>query len=147
MNSTAAPESPPEGRYPTSGGTPRSRRATRIALTAAVIALGLVIAYIGYTKFSSTTDLTSKMVSFDVKNDSTVQIDFTLTRDDPSRPASCIVRTKARDGSETGRREVLVPASKDKTITFRTELTTSEPSGYADVYGCGYDVPSYLKAS
>ena len=71
---------------------------------------------------------------------------ISVTRDDPSRPAVCIVRARSNDGSETGRREVLVAPSSDKTVQVTTLVKTSRPPVIGDVYGCGTDVPSYLVA-
>ena len=64
-----------------------------------------------------------------------------VTRDDPSRPVVCIVRARSIDGSETGRREVLVPPSTQKTVQVTTVVKTSRPPVVGDVYGCGTDVP------
>jgi hypothetical protein len=76
-----------------------------------------------------------------------VQVTVTVTRDDPSRPAVCIVRARSIDGSETGRREVLVGPSTQKTVQVTTVVKTSKPPVVGDVYGCGTDVPSYLVTS
>jgi hypothetical protein len=76
-----------------------------------------------------------------------VRVTITVTRDDPSRPVVCIVRARSIDGSETGRREVLVPPSSQKTVQVTTAVKASRPPVVGDVYGCGTDVPSYLVAS
>ncbi|HYR13616.1 MAG TPA: DUF4307 domain-containing protein, partial [Mycobacterium sp.] len=46
----------------------------------------------------------------------------------------------------TGRREVLVPPSTQKTVQVTTVVKASRPPVVGDVYGCGTDVPSYLVA-
>ena len=58
----------------------------------------------------------------------------------------CIVRARSIDGSETGRREVLVPPSTQKTVQVTTAVKSSRPPVVGDVYGCGTDVPTYLVA-
>ena len=58
-----------------------------------------------------------------------------------------IVRARSIDGSESGRREVLVPPSAQKTVQVTTIVKASRPPVVGDVYGCGTDVPSYLVAS
>ena len=83
-------------------------------------------------------------MSFDIVDDTTVNIRLNVTRDDPSKPAVCIVRARSKDGTETGRREVLVPASESGTVDVRTFVTTSQAPGLGDLYGCSLDVPSYL---
>ena len=72
---------------------------------------------------------------------------ISVTRADPSRPVVCIVRARSIDGSETGRREVLVPPSAQATVQVTTIVKTSKPPVVGDVYGCGTDVPPYLVAS
>ena len=52
-----------------------------------------------------------EVVAFEVVDDDTLDIKLSVTRQDPSQEAVCIVRARSRDGSETGRREILVPAS------------------------------------
>jgi hypothetical protein len=69
-----------------------------------------------------------------------------VTRKDPSRPVDCIVRVRAKDGSETGRREVLVPPSTQATVQVTAVLKSSKPAVVGDIYGCGTDVPDYLRA-
>jgi len=59
----------------------------------------------------------------------------------------CIVRVRAKDGSETGRREVLVPPSAQATVQVTTTVKSSQPPAMADIYGCGTDVPGYLRAA
>jgi hypothetical protein len=69
-----------------------------------------------------------------------------VTREDPSQPVVCIIRARAIDGSETGRREVLVPPATQQTVQVTAVVKSSKPPVVGDVYGCGADVPSYLVA-
>jgi len=80
-------------------------------------------------------------------DDETVEVTISVTRDDPSQPVACIVRARSIDGSETGRREVLVPPSTQKTVQVTTTVKASRTPVVGDVYGCGTDVPAYLVAS
>jgi hypothetical protein len=57
----------------------------------------------------------------------------------------CILRARSLDGSETGRREVLVPPSSQATVQVTALVKTSKPPAMGDVYGCGTDVPAYLR--
>ena len=72
---------------------------------------------------------------------------ISVTRKDPSRPVDCIVRVRSKDGGETGRREVLVPPANQATVQVTTTLKSGKPPVMADVYGCGTDVPGYLRSS
>jgi hypothetical protein len=87
------------------------------------------------------------MSGYRLVDDETVSVTFTVTRRDPSRPAVCIVRARSKDGSETGRREVLVPPSPQRSVQVTTIVKASRPPVIGDVYGCGLDVPKYLVAS
>ncbi len=58
----------------------------------------------------------------------------------------CIVRARAIDGSETGRREVLVGPSDQRVVQVTTLVKSTRKPVVGDVYGCGTDVPSYLVA-
>ncbi|MCV7399600.1 DUF4307 domain-containing protein [Mycobacterium fragae] len=136
---------PPPTRY----GRPRLSRATRrrvaIALAVLVVAVGVVVAVIGYRRLGSS-DVEGKLAGYRLIDDHTVSVTISVTRSDPSRPVDCIVRVRSKDGSETGRREVLVPPASQATVQVTTIVKSSKPAVLGDVYGCGTDVPGYLRA-
>jgi hypothetical protein len=133
----------PAARY---GRQRTNRRWIAIGLTVLVLAIGIGIAVIASQRFG-TGEVKGELGGYQLIDDETVQVTITVTRDDPSRPVVCIVRARSIDGSETGRREVLVPPSKQKTVQVTTVVKASRPPVVGDVYGCGTDVPSYLVAS
>ena len=140
----------PAGRYPSGSGPSGIRRApkraTKIALVALVLLVGLGVAYYAYPKFS-VKPVEGSQLSFDIVDESTMSIRFSVTRENPEQPAVCIVRARSRDGSETGRREVYIPPeSSSTTVELTTDVTTSSPPAVGDVYGCSLDVPEYLRA-
>lgn len=114
------------------------------ALTAAVIVLGTVVAYVGFKQYGPQ-DIEPERLGYTVVDDSTVSVEFKLTRDDPAKPVVCYVRAMDGDGSEVGRREVLVPASESGTVKLTTTLRTSARAGAGNVYGCSDQVPAYLR--
>ncbi len=130
------------GRPRLSGG---NRRWIAIGLGVLVLAAGVVIAVIASQRLGNG-EVKGEMGGYQLVDDQTVQVTITVTRDDPSRPVVCIVRARSIDGSETGRREVLVAPSAQKTVQVTTVVKTSKPPVVGDVYGCGTDVPSYLVA-
>ena len=136
----------PAARY----GRPRlslsKRRWIAIGLGVLVLVIGIVIAVIASQRLG-TGKVKGDLGGYQLIDDETVQVTITVTRDDPSRPVVCIVRARAIDGSETGRREVLVPPSAQKTVQVTTVVKSSKPPVVGDVYGCGTDVPPYLVAS
>jgi hypothetical protein len=122
------------------------RRWIIIGLTVLVLAIGAAVAVAGYQRLG-TGDVEGTMSGYRLVDDETVSVTFTVTRRDPSRPAVCIVRARSKDGSETGRREVLVPPSPQRSVQVTTIVKAIRPPVIGDVYGCGLDVPKYLVAS
>ena len=143
---TEAPTPRPEARYGRARLSRASRRQVAIALGALIIAAGVVIAVVGYQRLG-TSDVTGSLAGYRVIDDQTAAITISVTRSDPSRPVDCIVRVRSKDGSETGRRELLVPGSQDATVQVTTTVKSSQPPMMADIYGCGTDVPAYLRPS
>jgi hypothetical protein len=122
------------------------RRVFVAVLAATVVAIGVVIAVVGYQRFGPS-DIDGTMTGYRLIDNETVSVTFTVHRADPSRPAMCIVRARSKDGSETGRRELLIPPSDQASVQVTTTVKTSRPPVMGDVYGCGLRVPSYLIAS
>src|SRR5215472_2620999 len=143
---TETPISRPEARYGRSRPSRVSRRRLVVALAMLVVAVGLVVAVIGYHRLG-TSDVAGSLAGYQVIDDETASVTISVTRSDPSRPVDCIVRVRAKDGSETGRREVLVPPSEQATVQVTTTVKSSRPPVMADIYGCGTDVPGYLRPS
>ena len=131
----------PEGRYGRRVIGGRRRWAVPVGLLLAALA-GLGVAVIGYRNLG-TTPIRSEALGFTLLKDNAVQLRLTVIRDDPSRPAVCIVRARSRDGAETGRKEVYVPPAAGP-IVLSTVVHTSRPPVTADVYGCSLEVPAYL---
>ncbi|MGF2947158.1 DUF4307 domain-containing protein [Mycobacterium sp. Lab-001] len=136
----------PAGRYGQSRLSGTSRRPVVIALTVLAVAAGVGVAVIGYQRLGAS-DVSGSLAGYRVIDDETASVTISVTRSDPSRPADCIVRVRAQDGSETGRREVLVPPSDQATVQVTTTVKSSRPPMMADIYGCGTDVPAYLRPS
>lgn len=141
---THTPIPRPDARYGRPRLSRRARRRVAIALGVLVAAAGIVIAVIGYQRIS-TRAVTGSLVGYRLVDDETASVTISVTRSDPSRPVACIVRVRATNGSETGRRELLVPPSEATTVQVTTTVKSSQPPVMADVYGCGTEVPSYLR--
>ena len=136
----------PADRYGRQRLSRSNRRWIAIGLTVLVLAIGVGIAVIASQRLG-TGEVKGELGGYQLVDNETVQVTITVTRDDPSRAVVCIVRARSIDGSETGRREVLVPPSKQKTVQITTIVKASRPPVVGDVYGCGTDVPSYLVGS
>jgi hypothetical protein len=135
---------PPQARYGRRQ-LPRPSTGRVIAvLTALGVVAGVVVAVIGYQRLGRS-DVQGTLAGYRLIDPQTVAVTISVRRSDPSRPVDCIVRVRAKDGSETGRREVLVPPSSDVTVQVTAIVKSSQPPVMGDVYGCGADVPSYLR--
>jgi hypothetical protein len=141
---TETPIPRPEARYGRSRLSRVSRRRVAIGLAVLVAAAGLVVAVLAYQRLG-TSDVAGSLAGYQVIDDETASVTISVTRSDPSRPVDCIVRVRAKNGSETGRREVLVPPSDQHTVQVTTTVKSFQPPVMADIYGCGTDVPGYLR--
>jgi Domain of unknown function (DUF4307) len=136
----------PAARYGGQRMSRRSRRWWAIGLTAVVLVAGVVIAIVASQRLGSG-DVQGELAGYQLVDGETLSVTIKVTREDPSRPVVCIVRARSVDGSETGRREVLVPPSSQDTVNITTTVKSTRPPAVGDVYGCGTDVPAYLVAS
>jgi len=132
----------PEGRYGTRGGSGRGRRATRIALGIAGALVGLAVAYGGYRVLGDA-PIEAQRTGFSDVDPTSMRIMFEVRRDDPARPAVCIVRVLVVDGTEGGRREVFIPPGERSTPMTAVIRSAAQPVT-AEVFGCSYQVPPYL---
>jgi hypothetical protein len=138
------PKLPPQGRYPVERSA-QSRRRWFILLTVGVVVLGLVIAWIGYQKFSDP-DISGSETGYQIIDSSTIEVKFTVNRKNSDEPGTCIIRARSKDGSETGRREVYIPASNGP-YSSEAIVHTYKAPGVGDVFACSTSVPDYLKPS
>jgi len=144
MNQAPVPR--PEARYGRARLSGGSRRRIVIALALLVVAAGIVVAVVGYQRLG-TSDVAGSLAGYQVIDSETASVTISVTRSDPSRPVDCIVRVRSKDGSETGRREVLVPPSDQATVQVTTTVKSFRPPVMADIYGCGTNVPGYLRSA
>lgn len=135
----------PTARYGQQRLSRRARRRLAIVLTVLIVAVGVAVAFVGFQRLA-TSDVKGELGGYRLVDGNTAEVTISVTRKDPSRPVVCIVRARSVDGSETGRREILVPPSSRKTVQVTTLVKTSEPPVVGDVYGCGTDIPGYLVA-
>jgi hypothetical protein len=135
----------PADRYGRQRMSRRSRRRWAIGLTALVMVAGVGIATVASQRLGSG-DVEGELGGYQLVDDETLSVTMKVTRADPSRPVVCIVRARSVDGSETGRREVLVPPSAHDTVNITTTVKSTRRPVVGDVYGCGTAVPPYLVA-
>jgi hypothetical protein len=128
------------------GKKPRHKRPRWVywSLLGAFVLAGLVIAYVGYQNLGAT-PIDAEVASYQVVDDHTVSVTFTVTKDHPERAADCILDTPAASGAEVGRREVFVPPGENGIL--RTTVQTTQRATTAEFFGCSYQVPGYLTKS
>ncbi|MDR7302715.1 hypothetical protein JOF55_002896 [Haloactinomyces albus] len=100
---------------------------------------------IGYNNLGNP-PIDANRLTYRALDDNSLRITLEVRRDSPSRPAVCVVRAKSLDGTETGRKEILVPPSEG-TAHPVTVVTTSAPPVSGSVHGCSYNVPEYLSTT
>jgi hypothetical protein len=133
----------PSSRYGPQRMAAGSRRRVAFALGVLAVAISVILAVVAYQRFSRV-DVKGDINAYQVLDDQTVSVTISVTRTDPTKPASCIVRARSKDGDETGRREILVPPSSAQTVQVSTTVKSYKPPFVGDIYGCGIDVPGYL---
>lgn len=112
------------------------------ALAAVGIAVGAVLAYIAYVNLGAT-PITAQRVGFEEKPGNAMEITVDVSRDQPGKPAVCIVRVRDISGTESGRKELYIPPGNAGT-RLRTVIKSASRPVTADVFGCSYSVPDYL---
>lgn len=125
------------------GGRPRrASKRTYWIIGACALVAGGAVAYVGYVNLG-TAPIETQQSSFENLPNNTMRLTFEITRDAPERPAVCIVRTRVRNGSEGGRKEVYLPPG-EKSMSITTVIASDDEPVTADVFGCSYQVPPYL---
>jgi hypothetical protein len=133
----------PAARYGSRQLPRRNRRWILLAVAAAVLIAGVIVAVVAFQRFGGG-EVKGELTAYQLIDDETVQVTIGVERPDPSQPVVCIVRARSKDGSETGRREILVPPSTERVVQVTTEVKSTRKPVMGDIYGCGTDVPSYL---
>ena len=131
----------PEGRYGSRARRP-DRPRVRWALGALTALVLIGASVLAYTNLGSP-PIQGEQAAFQVLDDSSVQVTAEVQRDDPRRPAECVIRALGVSGAETGRKEIYIPPADD-TVRQETVVRTSERPMTGEVYGCTYNVPEYL---
>lgn len=137
------PQSGPRATYPTEQ-SPASKRRWFLICSVAVVVAGVALAIIGYKQFADP-EVSGTVTGHEILSSDTVAVQYTVERSNPDEAVVCVVRGRAYDGGEVGRREVMIPAGDDVQIGARTIVHTSRPPVIGEVFGCTTSVPSYLQ--
>jgi Domain of unknown function (DUF4307) len=124
-------------------GSRRTPRWLPAVLLVTVVAVTTAAAVLGFRNLGSP-PIEGRQTAFNVLDEGRVEVVFQVVRERPERAAVCIVRARSRDGDETGRKEVYVPAGA-RSVIASTVIRTSRRPVTGEVFGCSYDVPAYLE--
>lgn len=138
----SSPVSPPAGRYPDTKDPAKTLRILKIG-GVAVVVVGVLLAWLAYSKFSDQA-VKGEAAGYELISDTTVGVQISITRKNPSDPATCIITAKNRAGDEIGRREVLIKPGVQTVQVISSEVRTTEKPAVGDVFGCGAEIPDYL---
>lgn len=133
----------PATRYGSREQSRSNRRWILFAVAVLSVVVGVVVAVVAFQRFNSN-EVKGELTGYQLIDDETVEVTIGVERPDPSKPVVCIVRARSKDGSETGRREILVPPGSGRVVQVTTEVKSTRKPVMGDIYGCGTDVPSYL---
>jgi len=113
-----------------------------VLLLVFVVLAGLGLAIVGFRNYGSP-PVEGRQTAFHVMDDGSVRVTLQVVREQPQRPAVCVVRARSVDGDETGRKEVFVPPGS-RSVLLDTVVRTSRRAVTGEVFGCSYEVPEYL---
>lgn len=131
----------PAGRYGSAGRRGSSQR-WRWAFIGIALVAAVGIALLAYRNLGPA-PVSAQRIAFSERPGDAMEITILVSRDDPGRPAVCIVRVRDITGAESGRKEIFVPPSNGES-RLRTVIRSGKRPVTADVFGCSYDVPEYL---
>ncbi|MEU2154972.1 DUF4307 domain-containing protein [Streptomyces sp. NPDC019396] len=125
----------PGGRY---GRSVDERADRRLRIVGAVLGVGLLtmVGWFGYD-YVSGQKISAEMIKWDVTADDRVEVHLEVRKDKDTK-GYCTLRSRARDGSEVGRRDVRFDAAGtriDQVVTLRT----TAPATSAELTGCTAD--------
>ena len=118
-------------RYP----PPRtSRRTKALAVAAAtLVALGWLV---WAALLHAEPEVTGQVASYKVLSDTSIQVEITVQRRDPSRPASCRLLVQSTDFQPVAEQAVPVQASAYKVVDLTVTLTTLRRATAPSVKSC-----------
>ncbi|WP_051133374.1 DUF4307 domain-containing protein [Nocardia paucivorans] len=131
-------------RYGTATRAPGSRRLLALLMGVVVVAAGIGVAYLGWTKFGPE-EIGSEQLGYTVLDDSTIRVRIKVTRADPSKAVVCVLRAMDQDVAEVGRREVLIQPSEHGTVEVTSVIKTTARPSTGTIYTCTDKVPAYLR--
>ncbi|WP_018023537.1 DUF4307 domain-containing protein [Corynebacterium ulceribovis] len=115
-----------------------------------VVGLVVMLALTGiymYVQMGRTVSADVKMTAagWDVVSDDEIVAIVDVTRDDPAKPAYCVVYALNYEVAEVGRRSFLVQPDDVGGIRLEVSIPTRERAVTISEYGCSSELPSYME--
>lgn len=117
-----------------------------IIIAILVVAVLTVVFFAQFVMQRQDTDVSATMSNFQRVDDNHLAMRVDVSRDDPGKPAYCIVTAIDYDKAEVGRRDVILPAGGDKVQRLEVEIPTRDVPVSGSIYGCSSQLPSFLRA-
>src|SRR5699024_8557928 len=104
----------PEGRYGPGNKSWRDRFRPRTRKALIAVPLAVVLGLLGFLMYTNlgSESIEADRTSFREVSDQAMELNMRVRRDDPDRPAVCVERTRALNGVESGRVEVIVASGQ-----------------------------------
>ncbi len=100
----------------------------------------LIVAFLGWLVWvivvSARPAVQSELVSFDVVDEHTATATFTVVREAPAEPATCLLRAQAPDHSVVGELDVPVSPGDSEVTTVTEEVRTERMATSVSMVGC-----------
>ena len=136
----------PEARYGRAATVPRVAASGGIALGVLVVAAGIAVAFAGYQRLG-TSDVSGSLAGYQVIDHETASVTISVTRSDPVA-AGGLHRAGSREGRQrNGQTRGSGPAVGGGHGAGDHDGEILTAAGDGGLYGCGANVPSYLRAS
>ena len=131
------PAAPPESSRPPVPHQPPLARATKIVLVAVLgtgwaIALGLLF---WAALYHANPAVRGTVVGYEVTSDRSVVVRYEIVRK-AGVTAQCVIRARAADGSEVGRRLIVIPDGPDLRIARTEVLATTSRAITGEIQEC-----------
>ncbi|MDO4910623.1 MAG: DUF4307 domain-containing protein [Corynebacterium sp.] len=143
----------PRARYgasDTKDNTSNALGTKNIAFKAFVLIMVAVFAvvavfYVQQQRHSDANTVTATERGFQTDSEDQLTLFMDVTRTTPEMDSFCVVRALDYDKTEVGRREIFIPAGSAPTVKLSVPISTRVRAVAGDIYGCGTNIPSYLK--
>ncbi|MEJ6019999.1 DUF4307 domain-containing protein [Corynebacterium sp. H113] len=135
----------PQSRYAAKSRTP-SGKLIVIGIIGLLLISGAYI-FVQMNRVSTSSEVTASAAGWareEGREDDVFIFTLDVTREDPAKDSYCIIYALDYNHAEVGRRNVVVPGSKEKTVRMDVPIETRAKAVAGNVYGCSTNFPEFL---